>query len=179
MIFMQEIQIPSGVKVELAEGGGEVTIAGKLGSAKKKVNTRLLSVAVSEGKVVIREAEHKKLAKKSALAAQALASEIKRAMHGVEEGVEKKMKIVFAHFPMSIEIKEGSVLAKNVFGEKKPRAAKIIGATKVEVKGQDVIVRGVDPYDVGQTAANINRLSFARRKDSRVFQDGIYFVHEE
>jgi large subunit ribosomal protein L6 len=179
MIFMQEIQVPSGVKVELAEGGGEVTITGKLGSTKKKVNTRLLRVTVGGGKVVIQQAEHKKLAKKSALAAQALASEMKRAMEGVESGLERKMKIVFAHFPMAIEIKEGSVFAKNVFGEKKPRAAKIVGATKVEVKGQDVIVRGVDPYDVGQTAANINRLSFARRKDSRVFQDGIYFVREE
>ncbi len=176
---MQEIKIPSGVKAELEPGGGEITITGKLGSTKKKISTRLLSVSVSGDKVTVQELKHKKLAKKSALAAQALASEIARSMAGVEGGLERKMRIVFAHFPMSIEVKGNTVSAKNVLGEKKPRVAKIVGSTKVEIKGQDVLVKGVDPYDVGQTAANINRLSFARRKDSRVFQDGIYFVHEE
>ncbi len=176
---MHEIQIPSGVKVELSQDKQELSVSGKLGSTKKKVNSRLLSVSITGGKLTIEEVKHKKLAKKAALASQALASEAQRAMAGVERGIERKMKVVFAHFPMSLEVKAGEVLAKNVFGEKKPRVAKIVGETKVEVKGQDVTVKGVDPYDVGQTAANINRLSFSRRKDSRVFQDGIYFVQEE
>ncbi|MCL5238901.1 MAG: 50S ribosomal protein L6 [Candidatus Marsarchaeota archaeon] len=176
---MREIAIPNGVKVELSPDKGEVSISGKLGSTKKTINPRFLSVAVSEGKLTIEETKHKKLAKKAALASQALGSEIERAIAGVEGGIERKMKVVFAHFPMSLEVKGSELHAKNMFGEKKPRVAKIVGATKVEIKGQDVTVKGVDPYDVGQTAANINRLSFARRKDSRVFQDGIYFVKEE
>lgn len=163
----------------LSEDKSQITISGKLGSTKKSVNLRLLSVSLDGNKIVVQEVKNKKLAGKAALAAQAFASELRRAAEGVEKGLEKKMKIIFAHFPMSIEIKGDSVLAKNVFGEKRPRVAKIVGATKVEIKGQDVVVRGVDPYDVGQTAANINRLSFARRKDSRVFQDGIYYVAEE
>jgi large subunit ribosomal protein L6 len=176
---MQEVKIPSGVKVTLSDDKSEVTIAGKLGSTKKEISKRLLSVSIAGDKITIQEVKNKKLGKKAALAAQALGSEFKRAMEGVEKGMEKKMRIVFAHFPMSIEIKGDSVLAKNVFGEKKPRVAKIVGGTKVEIKGQDVFVRGVDPYDVGQTAANIHKLSFARRKDSRVFQDGIYYLAEE
>ncbi|MDE1855259.1 MAG: 50S ribosomal protein L6 [Candidatus Micrarchaeota archaeon] len=176
---MQEIQVPSGVKVELAEGKDELVISGKLGSTRKKVNRRLLTVSISGDKILLSEVKHKKLAKKAALASQALSSEIKRAIAGVEGGLERHMKVVFAHFPMAIEVKGDGVFAKNVFGEKKPRVAKIVGTTKVEIKGQDITVKGVDPYDVGQTAANINRLSFARRKDSRVFQDGIFFVQEE
>lgn len=176
---MQEVQIPSGVKAVLSQNGSEVTISGKLGSTKKTVNTRLLSVSIEGGKITIQEVKNKKLAKMAALAAQALGSEFSRAMEGVEKGLEKKMRIIFAHFPMSIEVRADALLAKNVFGEKKPRIAKIVGATKVEVKGQEVLVKGVDPYDVGQTAANIHKLSFARRKDSRVFQDGIYYVTEE
>ncbi|MDE1873846.1 MAG: 50S ribosomal protein L6 [Candidatus Micrarchaeota archaeon] len=176
---MQEIKIPSGVKLELQNEGSEITISGKLGSTRKHVNTRLLSAELNGDTLSIKETKHKKLAKKSALAAQSLASEISRAVSGVEGGLEKHMRIVFAHFPMSMEIKDGKVMAKNVLGEKKPRVAKIVGATKVEIKGQEVMVKGVDPYDVGQTAANIHRLSFARRKDSRVFQDGIFYVAEE
>ncbi len=179
MMLMREIKVPSGVKVELSADKSEITISGKLGSTKKRISSRLLTVAVSGDKISITEVKHKKLAKKAALAAQALSSEIQRAVAGVESGMERKMKIVFAHFPMSIEIKGDSVLAKNVLGEKKPRVARIVGSTKVEVKGQDITVKGVDPYDVGQTAANINRLSFSRHKDSRVFQDGIFFVQEE
>jgi large subunit ribosomal protein L6 len=176
---MREVQIPSGVKVLLSDDKTEITVSGKLGSTKKSVNLRFLNVSIEGNKIVVQEVKNKKLAYRAALAAQAFASELTRASEGVEKGLEKKMKIIFAHFPMSIEIKGDSLLAKNVFGEKKPRVAKIVGSTKVEIKGQDVLVKGVDPYDVGQTAANINKLSFARRKDSRVFQDGIYYVAEE
>lgn len=176
---MQEIQIPNGIKVSLSEDGQQMLVSGKLGSTAKQINERLMSVKLDGSKISIAETKNKKLSKKAALAAQAFASELKSAMDGVERGMERRMKIVFAHFPMSIEIKGGAFLAKNVLGEKKPRVAKIVGSTKVEVKGQEVTIKGVDPYDVGQTAANIHRLSFVRRKDSRVFQDGIYFVEEE
>jgi large subunit ribosomal protein L6 len=176
---MQEIQVPAGVKVALSHEGAQLSVSGKLGSTMKVINTDLVSVKIEGEKMTVKEAGNKKLAKKAELAVQALSSEIRSSIKGVESGIERKMKIVYAHFPMSIEIKGDLFMAKNVFGEKKPRIAKIVGSTKVEVKGQDVTVKGCDPYDVGQTAANINRLSFVRRKDSRVFQDGIYFVQEE
>ena len=176
---MQEIPIPSGVKVTLSEDKAELVISGKLGSSKRSLNTRLFSTAIEGNKIVLTEVKNKKLAKMSSLSAQALASELKNAMNGVENGIEKHMRILFAHFPMSIEIKGDLFMAKNVLGEKKPRIARIVGSTKVEVKGQEVMVKGVDQYDVGQTAANLHKLSFARGKDTRVFQDGIFYVTEE
>lgn len=176
---MYEVQIPSGVKVALLNEGAAITISGKLGSTTKVINTDIIKVKVESGKLIVEEFGNERLAKKSALATHALSAELQSAITGVEAGVERKMRIVYAHFPMSIEIKGDNFMAKNVFGEKKPRIARIIGTTKVEVKGQEVTVKGVDPYDVGQTAANIHRLSFVRKKDSRVFQDGIYFVSEE
>jgi len=176
---MTEVQIPQGVKVKISDDKSEVVVEGKLGSTVKKVNTTLLGVAVQGDKLIVTETKNKKLAKKAVLACQALSSEFKSSMEGVENGIQKRMKIIYAHFPMSVEIKGNEVRVKNVFGEKLPRIAKIVGVTKVEVKGQDVLVKGVDPYDVGQTAANLHRLSFVRRKDTRVFQDGIYYVGEE
>ena len=47
------------------------------------------------------------------------------------------------------------------------------------VKGQDVTIKGVDKYDVGQTIANIRKGCYSRGYDTRVFQDGLYVVNEE
>ncbi len=179
MVLMQEVEIPSGVKVSLSGDRDELTISGKLGSCTKRINTHLLQASIEGGKLMLREASGRKMAKKAGLAAQALGSEVKRSIYGVENGYERRMKVLFAHFPITVEVKGATVQAKNMFGEKKARVAKIVGNTEVEVKAQELTVRGVDPYDVGQTAANIHRLSFAKRKDSRVFQDGIYFESEE
>ena len=58
--------------------------------------------------------------------------------------------------------------------EKTPRKAKILGDTKVEVKGQEVIVSGSNKEDTGQTAANIETACRLNKYDRRIFQDGIY-----
>ncbi len=174
---MYEIEIPSAVKVEV--NGSVVTIKGKLGSTTKKTSHKFTSVKVSGNKLIIEEVKSKKLARKSALAAQALSTELRAAVEGVEHGVEKKMKVLYAHFPTSIEIKGKTIYLKNLFGEKVPREIAIVGDTKIEVKGQDVTIKGVDKYDVGQTIANIRKGCYARGYDTRVFQDGLYVVTEE
>ncbi len=172
-----DIEIPSGVKVEVADN--LVTIKGKLGSTTKKITRKFALVKVDGNKIVVSEVKHKKLAKKSILAVQALSKELKDSLNGVEHGIEKKMKVLYAHFPTSIEIKGKTMYLKNLFGEKVPREVAIVGDTKVEVKGQDVTVKGVDKSDVGQTIANIRKGCYARGYDTRVFQDGLYVVTEE
>ncbi len=101
---------------------------------------------------------------------------IRNLMNGVTKGYEKKMKIVFAHFPATMEIKGNIVKIKNFLGEKCDRKAKIIGNTKISVKGQDVTITGSNKEFVGQTAANIRTATKIKDKDCRVFQDGIYPV---
>ena len=44
------------------------------------------------------------------------------------------------------------------------------------VNKTDVVVRGADREKVGQTAANIERACRIKKRDRRVFQDGIYIV---
>ena len=43
------------------------------------------------------------------------------------------------------------------------------------MKGQNVRVYGPSLDDVSQTAANIRKACRMRNKDTRVFQDGLYF----
>ncbi len=105
-------------------------------------------------------------------------SHIKNMFVGVQKGFSQKMKVIHAHFPMSIQVSAKEVSIKNFAGEKKPRFAKIIGDTKVELKGADITVSGPNKDDVGQTIANLRTASKIKKLDSRVFQDGIYPVLE-
>lgn len=174
---MREIEIQNGVAV--SQEGSKLTIKGKKGSTTKAVNGRLLAIKVEGNKVIISITKNKKLASKAELASQAFGTEITDAIKTVNDGIERKMTVIFAHFPMSIEIKGKEVHIKNIFGEKVSRVARIVGDTKVEAKGQDVKVTGADKYDVGQTVANIKNACHARGQDTRVFQDGIYPSREE
>jgi large subunit ribosomal protein L6 len=178
-MIMYEIQLPKDVKAKISEDGTLITISGKLGSTSKVINTMLLDAKLTGDKLVLEPCPNGKLAKKAALACNSLCFELKSAAEGVEKGVERKMKIIYAHFPVSVEIKGKDILVKNMFGERNPRVARIVGDTKVDVKGQDIHIKGVDEYDVGQTAANLRKLSLQRKKDSRVFQDGVYHVRED
>ncbi len=174
---MYEIEIPSGVTVQVK--GDTVVINGKLGSTSKHISTKFVDVSVSGSKLVIDGVKQKNLARKSALAATALNTQVSDSISGVQNGVSVKMKLLFAHFPASLEVKGRKLLLKNLFGEKVPREVSIVGSTKIEIKGPDVTISGVDKYEVGQTIANIRKGCYARGYDTRVFQDGLYVNTEE
>lgn len=174
---MYEIEIPSGTTVQFNEG--EITVKGKLGTASKRLNMKLNTYKQEGSKITIGWTKNRKLEKKAALAATAASNELRDALKYVNEGIEAHMKVLYAHFPMSLELKGKELHLKNVFGEKVPRTATIVGDTKVEIKGQEVKVKGVDKYDVGQTISNIRKACKARGYDTRVFQDGIYVSKEE
>ncbi len=173
---MHVVEIPNGVQV--SAGGDLITIKGKLGSTAKRINQRLFSVRIESSKIHVEITKNKKLAKKSELAVLAFEAELRSSMKTVQEGIERKMVVFFSHFPMVIEVKGKTINIKNIFGERVPRTTKIVGETKVEVKGQEVTVKGVDAYDVGQTIANIRSACYSIG-DTRVFQDGVYLTKEE
>ena len=67
-----------------------------------------------------------------------------------------------------------------MLGEKVPRVAALPWTpadvqVKIENKS-DVVVSGADREKVGQTAANIERACKVKKRDPRVFQDGIYII---
>ena len=108
------------------------------------------------------------------------AAHIRNMVKGVEEGFEYKLQAVYSHFPMSLKVQGNEMVINNLFGEKVPRVAKLPWSpSEVEVKVEnktEVTVSGADREKVGQTAANIERSCKIRKRDRRVFQDGIYIV---
>jgi large subunit ribosomal protein L6 len=101
---------------------------------------------------------------------------VRNMIKGLQTPYSKKLTLVYAHFPVTVEVKGSDVLIKNFLGEKLARKAKIAGKTKVKVAGQDITVEGPDKDDVGQTANNIAKATRITNKDIRVFQDGIYYA---
>ena len=176
-MFMYKIEIPEGVTAEIA--GSQITIKGSLGSNTRKFNDALVTVKREAKEIVVAPVKDKKLAGKSENAARAMTTQIRNDVNGVSKHFEVHMGIVFAHFPITVEIKGQEFHIKNIFGERVPRISSIVGSTKVEVKDKNVRIYGISLDDVKQTAANIRIASKAHRKDERIFQDGVYYAIDE
>ena len=108
------------------------------------------------------------------------AAHLRNMVRGVDEGFEYRLKAVFSHFPMSLKVDGKQFMINNLFGEKVPRVAALPwspAAVEVRVENKtDVVVKGADREKVGQTAANIESACKIKKRDRRVFQDGIYIV---
>ncbi len=157
------MNIPDGVTVSV--DGSNVTVKGPKGELYKELS-KMAKITVDGSSVQV-EADK---ALKGTLEAV-----ITNMINGVTEGHSKKLKVLYAHFPVSIEIKGKDILIKNFLGEREPRRTKVAGSTKVDVKGQNITVSGPDKEAVGQTAANLIEATKIRNKDVRIFQDGIYY----
>ena len=166
-----EIPLEEGVSVAPIDGGLE--FKGPKGSSVWKNPIFGLKYEVNNNKVVLEHDDLKYLNTAKAL--------IKNKMKGVKEGFSRVMVIRYSHFPIKVKVVGKDIIIENFYGERAPRKAKIVGDTQVEIKGEKIFVRGIDKYEVGQTAANIReatKLHGRRRKDIRRMQDGIYFSLE-
>jgi large subunit ribosomal protein L6 len=170
---MKEITLPEGIKAEIK--GSTITISGKLGANTRIFNDALVDIKSASGKITLDHVKDKKLVEKGMNAENALSKEIANDIKGVTAYYEFKMKSVHAHFPITVEVKGKIVHINNIIGERVPRLASVVGGTKIEVKGQNVRLYGTSLDEVSQTAANIRKACRMRNKDTRVFQDGLYF----
>jgi large subunit ribosomal protein L6 len=104
------------------------------------------------------------------------AAHIRNMIRGVTKGYRYNLRTVYAHFPVTVKVDEKSktLRVENFTGEKTPRTAQILDGVKVAVKGDDIAVEGIDLAAVSQTAANIQNATKIKKKDLRVFLDGIY-----
>jgi large subunit ribosomal protein L6 len=114
-----------------------------------------------------------------ALVGTALAH-VRNMIRGVTKGFTYKLKIVYAHFPVTVKVneKEKKLTIDNFTGEKTPRVVRIIGSAKVKLASDEIHVQGTNLGDVSQTAANIQYATRIPDKDQRVFLDGIYIFEK-
>jgi len=166
---LKTVELPENVDVKL--DGRIVTVRGEKGELTRDFSHTSISIDLEE-KTITAQANWPR--KREAALVGTVCSHIQNMITGVTKGFTYKLKIVFSHFPISVKVKEKTAVIENFTGERSPRTAKIMGDTRVVVKGEDVIVQGINIEDVSQTAANIEKATKIRRKDHRVFLDGIY-----
>lgn len=166
------VAIPAGVSINLTNGKLTLTKGSK--NAHKELATPEVKMEV-HGQDIKMTPINKRRHTFAIL--NALESHIKNLVRGVEHGYTYKLSVVHSHFPMNIKVKGNVVEVSNYLGEKNPRLSKIIGKeTKVDIKGKDITVTGINLEDVSQTAANMEKATRDTKKDQRVFQDGIYIT---
>jgi len=165
------VEIPKGVEVR-AEGD-EVVVSSKGVTLRRRLSHPRVSLRVEGDRVTVRSEFPSR--REGALVGT-FAAHLRNMIVGVTRGFTYEMKIVYSHFPVKATVKGSEFVIENFLGEKFPRKAKILGGTKVEVRGDQVVLTGPDLEAVSQTAANIEQATRIKGFDPRVFQDGIYIT---
>ncbi len=182
-----EVEIPAGINVEIS--GKKIKIQGPLGVIEKDFSHlhNIIIEKTDDNKIII---ETWFPSKKEQSLINTIISHLNNAFIGVQKGYRYKMKIVYAHFPMSLKVDEKNnvVIIENYLGSRDKKYAKILPGVKVKVQKDDVIIEGIDIDAVGQTAANFHltarlrgkrRLSPHGREGGPGILDGIYLYAKE
>ncbi|WP_457558091.1 50S ribosomal protein L6 [Candidatus Harpocratesius sp.] len=169
----EEVKIPDDISINLKDK--ILTLEGKKGKITKDFShAKKIDLTLIDKNIYL----HVDFPRKNDIAKMyTIKNIIGNMIKGVQLGYEYRMKIVYSHFPITVEPPKGNsneILIRNFIGERAPRITKKIGEVKIKANKEEVIVSGVSKEHVGQTCANIQKLCKIREKDKRVFQDGVY-----
>ncbi len=169
--LVDKIEVPQGVTVEIKGTDVKVTGSGTVNSRHFKSGDVSMKLNGSTVEVYAKGTKRNILAE-----AKTIASHINNMVIGTQKNFEARLEIVYSHFPINVAVKGSTVEISNLTGQKSPKKAKVLGDSKVEVKGKEIIVKGKSKENVAQTAANMEQVTRARGKDIRIFADGIYIT---
>ena len=168
------IKVPKDVRVTVRSR--HVRVKGARGTLEKSFRHLRIDLSIVPGGV---KAELWFGDRKSIAAIRTVTSHIENMIRGVTKGFRYKMRMVYAHFPISIQAENDGkdVVIRNFLGEKYTRVVKMIPGVALErskdVKDQ-IELHGNDINSVSQAAANLHCAIRVRQKDIRKFLDGVY-----
>lgn len=173
-IVEQNVEVPE--EVNLTLDGHKVAVTGTNGELTYDFGHAGLDMGFQDNTLRIWVENPRR---KQAALVKTIASHVRNMIKGVTIGFTYRLKIVFIHFPLTINIQRDKVVINNFIGERAPRVARIKGNVEIKVDGDDIIVTGNDINHVAQTAANIQESTKIKNKDLRKFLDGIYVYQKE
>jgi len=176
--FEEELEIPPDVKVVLKENG-ILTVKGPEGEVTKDFShVRGFRMELKDNKLIFSAHFPKR---KTLALAKTIINIIDNLIKGVQLNFKYYCKICYSHFPFNAEVitNKKEIHFVNFLGERKPRIAKYLDNVKVKIEGDDVILEGPDKETLGQTAANMKLCCKIKKKDPRVFQDGVYLYKKQ
>jgi large subunit ribosomal protein L6 len=167
----RDLKVPEGVT--LTVNGSKVTAKGKKSEEKRDFPSIGITMELKDGSFIVSSKNSKR---KTKARIGAIISHVTNMAKGASEGFTYKLKAVHAHFPMTFKVQGNKFIVENFLGSKSTSEAVILEGVKVEAKGADITVQSTDKEKAAQTAANIERTTYVRNKDRRVFQDGVFLV---
>ncbi|OBA23512.1 ribosomal protein L6 [Metschnikowia bicuspidata var. bicuspidata NRRL YB-4993] len=173
----QILEIPEGVTVNIDARSIKVTgPRGVLTKDLKHIDVTFAKVSDKAIKITVHNGDRKHVA-----ALRTVKSLIANLITGVTKGYKYKMRYVYAHFPINVNVVdvdgEAFVEIRNFLGEKRVRQVKIFEGVTVEQSANqkdELVLSGNSLEAVSQNAADIQQICRVRNKDIRKFLDGIY-----
>ncbi|KAF5209908.1 60S ribosomal protein L9 [Clavispora lusitaniae] len=173
----QILDIPAGVTVNIKARSVKVTgPRGELTKDLKHIDVAFTKISDRAIKITVHNGDRKHVA-----ALRTVKSLIANLITGVTKGYKYKMRYVYAHFPINVNVVETDgqkfVEIRNFLGEKRVRQVKIFDGVTVEnssTQKDELILSGNSLEAVSQNAADIQQICRVRNKDIRKFLDGIY-----
>ncbi|MFW9848130.1 MAG: 50S ribosomal protein L6 [Candidatus Thorarchaeota archaeon] len=169
--YEKRFEIPSDCQVTVEDK--TITVSGAKGTLSRAFPEPQVQIKM-EGNEVVASTEISR--KKTRALVGTVLAHTRNMCVGVQHGYEYTLKIVYSHFPMTVEVKGDIVVIKNFIGERGTRSARLIGDVEVKTTEDEVIISGIDIEHVSQSAANIQLATKIRDKDRRIFLDGIYVI---
>ncbi|EOD51339.1 putative 60s ribosomal protein l9 protein [Neofusicoccum parvum] len=175
----ESLTIPEGVKVSIKTR--VVTVEGPRGKLIKDLGHLAVSFTHPKKDVINIELHHG--ARKSVATLRTVRTIINNLIIGVTKGFKYKMRYVYAHFPINVNIDKNNetglfeVEIRNFLGEKYVRRVVMHPGVDVEASKNvkdELQLTGNDLENVSQSAADIQQVCRVRNKDIRKFLDGLY-----
>ncbi len=163
------VQIPEGIDVEIVED----RVIVKNPPMERRFVLRGVSLK-KEGNTITLKADNATKREKKIIGS--IAAHIKNMLS--QKTFEYKLQICSVHFPINVSINNKQVIIKNFLGESRERKAEILDNVEVKLNGDVITVASRDKEAAGQTAANMEAATRIRKKDRRVFQDGIFMTQK-
>ncbi|PNH02477.1 60S ribosomal protein L9 [Tetrabaena socialis] len=182
LLATRHLPIPAGISIEVK--GRAVRVKGPRGTLSRDFKHLAVDMFLTEldGEKVLQVDCH--FGKKKRLASiRTVCSHVKNLFTGVTKGFEYKMRLVYAHFPININIENQGkkVEVRNFLGEKRVRTVEMLDGVKIvrsEGVKDELVLSGNDIDNVSRSAALVNQSCRVRVLDIRKFLDGI-FVSEK
>jgi large subunit ribosomal protein L6 len=163
------VEIPKGIEARLDKH--ELYVKGPKGELRRRLYHPNTKAEIKEG-VIVFSTQSKRKRDKAVVGTWT--AHFKNMCTGVTKGWEARLKIIYSHFPIKVNVEGRKVVIGNFLGGRSNRQTEIVGAVKVQVEKDEIIVTGTDKEDVGQTAAKIEAAAKVQGFDRRIFQDGCH-----
>lgn len=169
----EAIPIPAGVTCTVA--GNSVSCNKGAVTLSRVIDDPEVAVAVVGSELIV---ECKKGNRHHNSVIKSLHAHIVNMFQGLENKFVYLLEECHVHFPMTLKVEGNRFIINNFLGERVPRVAPIVPGVSVEIKGAQITIASSDKEAAGQTAANIEKATRIKKRDRRVFQDGIYIVQK-